>query len=363
MQRKVKAAVQVIRNGGYFGSLRGFPDNPPTIKMEESADIKTVLEGSFQAYVYDSRGQRTEFDPLNDQLKPVLIINGKASPLGIFLPVSITPSYSENSKEETIDIEAYDRGWLPQTMTGQNRVYFKKGTKYVDAIQQLLAASGIVLVAITDIDAVLTEDREDWELGTSYLEIANDLLTEINYKQLWFDASGMAVVEPIRTPTVKNVRHRLDSRDPSTLVHPGLSRKTDIYKTPNVFICVCNSPDKNVSLTAIARNTNIYSPLSIQRRQREIVQLESVNNIASQEALQRYADRKLFESLMTGETISVTSSLLPGWGVGDVVSLHYHDVHALCVSRGWSMTLKAGGTMSHTLEKIVYNMDDAGEMA
>ena len=358
MLRRVSVEIQVLRKGGFLGVLRGFPDRAPTIKMEDSGDIKTVLQGEFEKTVLDRRRQRIEFDPFVDELQPVLTINGISHKLGIFVPVSANPSYGEAFSEETLSIEAYDRAWYVQSTTGTERVYFKKGTYYLDAVETLLAASGVSLIEKTENDAALSEDREDWDLGTDYLTIVNDLLKEINYKELWFDSNGVARLEPIMTPTVEHIQHYLDTRDPKTLVHPGLSRKTDFYKTPNIFICVCDNPEKSATLKAIARNTNQYSPLSIQRRGREIVELVTVNNIASQNALQRYADQLLFDSMMTGETIEVDSSLLPGWGIGDVVSLHYKDVHALCVSRSWNMQLKAGGTMSHTLEKIVYNLDD-----
>ena len=361
MVRKVSPSIHVFRDGGYFGFLRGFPDRPPSINMDEGSNIKMTLLGEFQNIIYDQNGNKHEFDPLTDELVPVLSINGSSYRLGIYIPTSCTPRYNDLSSQEVLSIEAYDRCWLPLTTTGANRVYFKKGTSYLDAVESLLAASGVgVINRDKNSDAnkqVFLEDREDWDLGTNYLTIINQLLNEINFGQLWFNNIGEAMLRPISTPTVKNIQHSLSTKNPSTLVHPGLSRTTDLYRTPNVFICSCNNPEKTYSMTAIAKNTNEYSPLSIQRRGREIVQFEKVDNISSQQALQNYADRLLFESLMSGETYDVATSLLPGWGVGDVVSLTYQDVHALCVSRSWNMQLKAGGTMQHRLEKIVYNFD------
>lgn len=358
MLRKVSTSINVLRGGGFLGVLKGFPDNAPTIKMEDSAEIKGVFNGTFENAVYDRRGNKLEFNPLTDELQPVLSINGIAYQLGIYLPVSSTPNYEGTSSKEKLSLEAYDRSWLAKTTTNKERVYFRKGTLYLDAITTLLADSGIGLVTKVPSSEVFQEDREDWDLGTDNLTIINSLLSEIGYKQLWFNSDGTAMLEPNKVPTVKNIQHYLDSRNPGTYVHPGLSRTTDFFSIPNVFICVCNHPDKSYSLTAVACNTNEFSPLSVQRRGKEIVELESVDNIASQQALQKYADKKLFDSMLTGESINVTTSLLPGWGISDVVSLHYNDIHALCISRSWNMQLKAGGIMSHTLEKIAYNLDD-----
>lgn len=359
MLRKISVEVQVLRNGGFLGILRGFHNNPPEIKMESSAEIKTVFQGTFQKKVHNRIKEEVDFNPYGDEIQPVLTINGIRYPLGIFVPVRLNPFYDENAETEMLKIEAYDRAWLVKTTTGTERVYFKKGTAYLDAVEQLLSASGISMIERrTECDEVFFEDREDWDLGTDYLTIVNDLLAEINFKQLWFDSSGAAILEQIATPTVRHIQHTLDARQVTSLVRPGLDRKMDFYSIPNVYICVCDNPEKNAPLTAVARNTNQYSPLSIQRRGREIVSFVSVSNTASQNALQRYADRLIFESMMGEETIEIDTNLLPGWGIGDVVTVHYKDVHALCISRSWSMQLKAGGTMAHTFEKITYNIDD-----
>ena len=43
-------------------------------------------------------------------------------------------------------------------------------------------------------------------------------------------------------------------------------------------------------------------------------------------------------------------------GVADVVALHYGDLSALCLDHSWSMDFQPGGTMTHTLERVVYNL-------
>ena len=111
------------------------------------------------------------------------------------------------------------------------------------------------------------------------------------------------------------------------------------------------------------------------RRGREIVRVSTVDNIASQAELQAYAERLRNDSLLTSETVSVTTGLLPGWEVADVVALHtaprvyiertrrgkrfvaYPGSNDICISRAFDMELKVGGKMRHTLEKVVYNLE------
>ena len=61
--------------------------------------------------------------------------------------------------------------------------------------------------------------------------------------------------------------------------------------------------------------------------------------------------------MLTGETVTVQTALLPGYGVGDTVALQYGDVFSVCRERAWTMQLGVGGKMTHTLEKVVYNLD------
>ena len=61
--------------------------------------------------------------------------------------------------------------------------------------------------------------------------------------------------------------------------------------------------------------------------------------------------------MMRGETINVETCLLPGFGVDDVIGLRYGDYMAICVERAWTMTLGIGGTMQHTMERVIINAD------
>ena len=369
MLREISVSVNVLRNGAVRGVLHALGDTEPIIRAEDSADIKTTLRGSFEVTARDRTWRYVEFNPLMDELQPILSINGYSSSLGRFYPAVVEPITLNN---DYLDLEAYDRCWRVQTTTGLSRVFFRAGTEYLTAIKQLLTACGIINIRATANTAVLTEDREDWDFGTDYLTIINQLLSEINYKPLWFDSTGAAVLEPKRTPTAANIQHTLDSSRPITLLRPGIRRKKDIFETPNVYIAVCDNPEKSEIMTATAVNNNPVSPLSVQKRGREIVSVVHVDNIASQAELQAYADRLIFDSMTTGETIQVESSLQLGWGVGDVVAFHYkadramiylpdgtaitrgpEEINSICISKAWEMQLKPGGAMSHTLEKVV----------
>ena len=74
------------------------------------------------------------------------------------------------------------------------------------------------------------------------------------------------------------------------------------------------------------------------------------------QALQQFADNMRDESMTSSETYSVTTALLPGWGVSDVTAIHYKDIDEICTEESWSMELAVGGVMTHELRKVAYNL-------
>lgn len=356
--RTVDFSYKVLRSGAFFGYLQAPLDGTRVIRMDDSGEIKESLSGVWSPFVINADGLQMEPDWLNDEIQPFIIINGKEYSLGVFSPASVVPS--ELNGVKSIQIEAYDRCWRVRDNYTDTRLFFQAGTSYIDVIKRLLLDCGISTIMATPNSLTLAENREDWEIGTSYLSIVNQLLKEINYNSLYFTSNGIAVLSPAAVPTAENINHWLsddtdNSVDKIDRMLPTISRETDIYQAPNVFICICNNPEKNGIMTATAENTNPQSPLSISRRGRRIVEVLYVDNIASQEELQAYVDRIRNESMIGGETIILSTALLPGYNVADVVALKYGDLSAICIEKAFTMDLRVGGTMIHELKRVVYH--------
>ncbi len=353
--RKIGFRYNLLRGGAYYAQLRALDSSPPRIRMDDGGEIKTGFSGTFAPYARDAAWRLQEVNWLTDEIQPVIVIDGAEHPLGVFAVA--TPTEEEVDGLRSVRVECYDRGWLVRDTRTETLLYWRRGTPVLDAVEQLLTAAGIRAIFKTPSAAVFQEDREDWDVGTSHLTIANQLLSEINYNPLWFNAFGAAILGPVTVPDASTIAHRFDTRDKSTRVLPGISRTTDVYAAPNVFLCTCAHPDKDELMLAVAENANPQSPLSTVRRGRRIVQKIAVDNINSPEDLQAYANRLRNESMITGESIQLSTGLLPGFGVGDVVALRYGELSALCIEHGYDMELAVGGRMTHRLEKVVYNLD------
>lgn len=342
MIRELDVRFGVYRSGALLTFLQS--TEAPTISMDSSGAIKTSLQGSFLP--------NDKVNWLTDEVRPELIINGEVHRCGVFIPVTVERKTGENGK--MLSASMYDRCFLAQSLRLEQILHLSSGTLYIDAILSLLEQCGIALVMQTPNTATLATDREDWDVGTSYLTVINQLLSEIGYKDLWFDSEGYARIEPQLNPTAENIQHRINANDPGVFLSPNHSIESDIFNKPNVFICICSNPDLGAPLTATAVNDNPQSPLSVQRRGRRISELVKVNNIASQTELQSYARQLVFDSMTSSDTITVRTGLLPGFGVEDVVALLDDDATGICVEKSWTMELTSGGKMTHTLGKVGY---------
>lgn len=370
MTRLEEVRFKVLRNNADYCWLTPREESAPSLRCRPDGEIKMSLAGDFLPYGINKRGV-VDIDWLTDEIQPVLYIDGVESKLSVFAAATVKHDLGDTGKY--VNLECYDRCWRVRETKTENILHLSAGVNYLEPVRQLLTACGITDILATPTTATLPEAREDWDVGTSYLTIINDLLREINYKSLWFNAFGTAVLQPIAKATAANVQHifsnrKLDPRNKKTVGIISIQRsfKTymDIYNAPNVFVCSCANPDKSGIMIATAENSNPQSPISVPRRGRRIVDYESLNNIASQTALEAYTQQKRDKSMTTNEIIECTTLLTPGFGVSDVIGLQLGEkndpkrIDAVCIEKSWDMQLKVGGIMTHELERVVYNLDD-----
>ena len=355
MSRKIKIRFELLRNGAYCAELRAIR-RTARIRCDSAAERKMSFSAKFAPVARDFDGVPVEPNWLTDEIRPVLIIDGTEHSLGVFVPTK--PEDQTEGPLKSVSVSAYDRTQKVYQTNSKDLLFWPSGTPRLDAVEQLLTAAGVETIFKTPNASTFTEDREDWPIATPSLDVVNQLLGEINYNSLWFDASGAAVLEPAALPESSEIEHVLDTNDPETRVVAGrFTRSRDYYDAPNVFIVVCQNPEKAAPMRAIAVNDNPQSPISTVARGREICSVTYVDNIADQTALQAVADRQRDQSMISGEVLTVETGLQPGWGVGDVVALNYHGETSICISQSFDMELCVGGKMTHKLKKVVYMLD------
>lgn len=330
--------IYVMRNGAEFGEALSV--DGPQIEMVSDAEIKKSLSANL--ILPDGT------DILHDTLMPCIIVDGITSVLGEYYIGTYTEQTNDYGQSYT-EIEAYDGGFLPSRYRTENIIHFSAGANYVDTIQALLIEAGVEKIIATANSATLTNDREDWEIGTTYLEIINALLAEINYESLWFDNNGFARIAPKRVADPDTVHHKYTSGQYSILSVPR-SRETDIFDKYNVFVAYVDSADNDELMIATAVNDDPASILSVQNRGRIQAPPQRLDNIASQEELQVYVDSWKSKSMMSTETVSISTAIDKSHEILDTVQLE----DSIYLEYSWSMNLSGENEMNHTLRREVF---------
>lgn len=289
-----------------------------------------------------------ETDVLNDMVTIKVSIDGIEYKLGEYYIATATKTVDEYGAEYT-EIEGYDGAFLPSRYRTEETYHITAGESYTNVIQSLLIESGVEKILAENSDETFQTDREDWEIGTSYLEIINTLLSEINYESLWFDSEGYARITPKKVVSVETLEHVYQSGEYSIL-KSGSTRETDIFDKYNIFIAYVDNPDNDSIMIAKAENNDATSILSIQKRGRIQSPIKRLDNISSQEELQAYVDNWRNESMVTTETLTIETGIDGSHNVLDTVQVE----DQLYLETEWEITLSADATMMHTLKREMY---------
>lgn len=341
--RETRYKLVALRGGAFFKELLFSPDSAPNVKFSADGEIKSSFSGDI---IPDA-----DFDLLRDELQPMIDTGSGWKSLGIFRPT--TPTLKGSATGERQGITAYDRGWVLKNDRIETRLFIAAGTGYIAAAEQQLAAANIARTLIIPNASTLPNDRE-FEPGTTRLDIINTLLSEIVYRDIWFDGEGLAHLEPYAAPAVERITHRYSARNIlRTPIAPDYSAGSDIFSAPNVFICTCANADRSATLTATAVNDSPVSSKSTVRRGMRICQQVKVNEIADQDALDAYAKKLVSESQLGTQTIEFSTLAEAGHGVGDIIAVDHPTIGGIYEETGWSLTLRAGELMKHSAKRTV----------
>lgn len=342
--RIVDYRFEYVRNGVPRGELVAVEDETATISMQADAEIPGSLQATF---LYDP-----EVDYLLDRVRPYMWLDGQWHQLGEYMAASAEEGYTGSARH--MSVEMMDLTLLAKQAATEGLLYLSAGTPYIQAIQQLVAGAGIGRLLYEATDDVLQTDREDWEEGTPYLTIINDLLLEIGYNPLWMDLNGNARLTRYRQAGAENIQHTYKSGE-SAIILPGCQISEDTFTLYNVFKAVCANPELEEPLSAVAVNDFPNSRTSTVYLGRRIpAPIEQLDNIASQEALQEYVERRRFESMLSTEKISFTTANVPTHGYMDIIALEHERLSGIYQETDWEMQLSYNGLMTHRARRVMF---------
>ena len=319
-----------------------------SIRFDSSQEIMGT--GSF--IVEETAG--VDFKETDLRIRPVFMLLTEHGwlkyPLGIYIMSS--PERQTQNCGIYQNIDCYDYSTILREDKIRERLFIASGSNYVREVRNLINGAGIKKINI-ETSVLMARENIEFEIGTSKLEVINALLTAINYEPLHFNGNGYAVSRRYVEPVNRRTEHSYRTDDKS-LIKAGAKQSLDMYNVPNIFVRYTDDPDGE-ELRSEYVNDSAGSKISTVNRGRNVVDIESVDDIADQETLDALVRRIAIEKSQTYDTITIPTGLMP------------HHVYRYCIfvnettlgvgnkyiEYAWEMELSVGGTMTHTLKRVV----------
>ena len=347
--RKRQWSVELLdrdeRSLGFTSAANGSSAGVVGWSVEADANSQVGLSGSLQV-----RGDLVVGDtPVDWSIHRVRIwetIEGLGTwPLGVLLPA--LPSPRHEWRDSTWEVElvgklrSIGRDRLTQSWVGG------AGSVVTSSIGTWLDQLGEYNRAVTPSTATLPSSIV-WSSGTSKLTMLNEMSAAIGYRGLRADPFGTILSAPYIAPGDRDVSWEF-AADEASLLSPRWEEEWNL-DSPNLFLARSQDMGEGLVLEAIAEDWDDSRPSSISRRGgQRVTEVEEGIEVASQAALQAWADRRLSELVSPAQRVTVSHLTLPtvdmedgveGLWVEDVVH-HVRpgvDMRAVVEKMAWSST-------------------------
>lgn len=269
-------------------------------------------------------------------------------PLGVFL-LATPKRILDESGVVSRNVEAYDQLLVLKRSKIADRYTIAAGTTYVSAIATVAASFNYLIVP----SSLTLPAALEWEPGTTWLRILNDLLGAINYESAWFDESGRLICRPYLSPAVRAAEYDYEANEFSVIT--GAPEQTlDLFDIPNRWVLVKSNPDESL-LKGTYTNVNPASLTSTVSRGEIITDFRTEQDAADQSTIDAKAARLGFEASQVFENIQVSTAAMPMHSNADVVKL---AIPGLAVDdkyseHMWTLPLAPGARMTHTVRRVV----------
>lgn len=280
-----------------------------------------------------------------DAIRIYEVLNSEETCLGTFL-IS-TPRSSFDDSIQSIECTGYSTLWRISNNTPSNRYYVSKETNCIAEVKRILTGLGYAFY-IADSEGTTSTNRE-WPIGTSYLDIINDLLKVVNYTSLFVDVMGNYIAEPYVLPQDREVGLILDEDDIDNSIEPVQSNELDLFNVPNKFIRYCSS-DPTVSLYAVYENTDGITGTSNTWVNTDV---QEVQDVANYDTLYALCKRDCASAISIYNKVQVTTAIqmIPTYMA--TIQLNHYQAEGKYSCTSFAITLEVGGSQEMNLRKAV----------
>ena len=317
------------------------------VSFDSSSEVMRTFTGKVK------KSDLLNLDTIDYRVTPwmcLMMPNGKEAKwaLGKFI---IYPSMEMEDDLSMVQISGFDLGKIALDDKSLSRTFVDSTSLYTTAISALLDS----IYTRTDVTTSesLKSFPQEWDIGTSKLQIVNDLLTGINYNPLHFNEYGVAVCNPHVSSMLKTIDFSYFANEQSIIVD-GLKLASDKYDIPNKWVRYTENPEVSYLISTYT-NDDPDSPYSTVSRGRTIVDADVVDDIADQSTLDDYVLRVALESMQTTEQFEFSTLNMPGHGFQEClyIDVPIYNIQGKYIETAWEMELETGGTMSHVCERVI----------
>lgn len=336
--------VDILRNRAKIGELK-----TTNVRLNFD-DSKSVMKSMSIDMHGTTMSQKTlSFDMFKDRLRPVLLVDGKESPLGIYMIVAAPKTVTDTGTYYTL--EAYDETMLLKQASFENRAFYGAGTKFLTVVENILTSVGLTDVYVENSNSSAPEDFEIAP-GENYLDTINDILDAINFQHVYADANGTINIRKVTDRTSPEFVYRSSEH---YSLSPKLTEETDIYDLPNVIVGVFSSPDEDTPTVYKKVNDDPNSIISTVNRGYKVVKTINLRNSSTETDLEGYIDRVAFDAMQATESVTFETVAEGGHEPNTPIQIDTENVRGLFIEKGWDMSISAGTfQMTHRAERKVF---------
>lgn len=286
-----------------------------------------------------------DIDYINDRIKVYAILNGTQFALGVFLLCSSDKNINVIATREC---ECYSLLQILLDMKLEERMQIVAGTNAINEVIRLIGTTNIYSIP-TNTKTLVTD--KIYEIGTSYLEIINDLLDTVGYTPLYTNADGTYISKPYILPQDRTHTITLKS-DVASLVKPEMVDSLDLFNVPNVFVAYTDNIDVE-PLSYTYENNKADSLTSTTNRGRRIVEVRSFD-VGTVDELVVKAKKMADEANSKFAHLDLSVALRNDLNLyDDCIWVKLNNIDGKYVLYNTEYTCKAGESMKLKLRKVV----------
>lgn len=335
--------------------------------VEQSATLSHDATAALpRTLSFRTLGMPSGLNPLSDRIRVHYLLS---SPDGGYLDYTLAtlllnpPRKSISEAYSLYDWTATDIGDVLVQDKFQDTYSIPGGTDALQGVRtilnSLLGPSPLLLASSSR--PISLRDSIAWDRGKSKLQAIDDLLDAVGFRWAWFDEQARARTVDIPDYNLEIPAWTWDATaGNSVVISAPLAEEPDMSNVCNVCVAVGEDPRGHTPIVATYENARPDSPVSTTRLRRRLVKTIQDTKLATYDAALARARDAVQAGARIYAKFTVETFGWPGWADGgfNLIHLPYYardegTVDANYLVLGWSWPLLAGGTTTHTLQRVV----------